>query len=740
MAPRRPRSTSNVSASNNIARAPTASPQLKKQFVLALDSIYQNNLKTMKRRDPTIVSILDQFSHVCLYSFNGKTKKWEREGFEGSIFIVEHSDAPSYGFYILNRLGTGDYSRRIFPEDDIEILGNYLMYRYYSDFTQKRLAMNLPFPLPPQYRPMFDQEFARDHSLPNEPDQPSQPGQHDKGKKGTSVTLGIWQFPQDGRVESLKDVMTRLHTYVKQGLPYPEQYRYGPGRPPPPPPSNSLPEIVHRNGHSQDFGRGSSVSNGLALGSSEVDKLFAKLQPSPTTANMQTSSTPSTMSVQSLFAALQGHDGNGPSTGGSPAALPSRPAVDVPQAAPTRGLALLDSIFASVAQPTNSPPAPLSQSQAPQPRLPSQPENIQIVSPKPQSSALPQILTQNVISSLLGLGPDSAGSRASSTARSSGSSHRSVNVRYDGDNESSGHSEGDFSAPSTAVDPPQDPAILASGAAYLEIPQNGATPSSQGDVTPRAAARGIGSTSPIPTTQLSVASLLTAAAATSGPSAKPVDAPPTNPHPTAADPAQRARSLVPFSADSELWPYPRAPLNDNDASDAGVVELDFSDTRALSDPSLFQEKQKQAKNGDKKKKSRKERAAERQKEREAIENAWDDPTKGQVTVNGVTSTGGASLSVAALLQSAAIQQVPQVPHVNGNGPHVDYNGAVTNGAVEKSTADVAREAVLNTLAVHPKSPARNLSRKEFMQELMSLIYTDQTFVDKLYQEYTGSAT
>ena len=83
------------------------------------------------------------------------------------------------------------------------------MYRYYSDFTQKRLAMNLPYPLPPQYRPMFDQEFARDHSLPDEPDQPSQPGQHDKGKKGTSVTLGIWQFPQDGRVESLKDVMTR---------------------------------------------------------------------------------------------------------------------------------------------------------------------------------------------------------------------------------------------------------------------------------------------------------------------------------------------------------------------------------------------------------------------------------------------------------------------------------------------------------------------------------------------------
>ena len=90
MPPRRPRSTSNVSASNtNIARAPTASPQLKKQFALAQDSIYQNNLNVIKRRDPSVVSILDQFSHICLYNFNGKTGKWVREGYEGSIFIVE---------------------------------------------------------------------------------------------------------------------------------------------------------------------------------------------------------------------------------------------------------------------------------------------------------------------------------------------------------------------------------------------------------------------------------------------------------------------------------------------------------------------------------------------------------------------------------------------------------------------------------------------------------------------------
>ena len=86
MPQRRPRSTSNAAASNN-SRAPTASPQLKKQFALSADQIYLNNITVLKRRDPSIVTILDQFSHVCLYHFDGK--KWEKQGYEGSMFLVE---------------------------------------------------------------------------------------------------------------------------------------------------------------------------------------------------------------------------------------------------------------------------------------------------------------------------------------------------------------------------------------------------------------------------------------------------------------------------------------------------------------------------------------------------------------------------------------------------------------------------------------------------------------------------
>lgn len=49
--------------------------------------IYENNLKVLRRREPSILSIFDQFSHVCVYHF--KENKWEKQGYEGSMFLFE---------------------------------------------------------------------------------------------------------------------------------------------------------------------------------------------------------------------------------------------------------------------------------------------------------------------------------------------------------------------------------------------------------------------------------------------------------------------------------------------------------------------------------------------------------------------------------------------------------------------------------------------------------------------------
>jgi len=90
------------------------------------------------------------------------------------------------------------------------------------------------------------------------------------------------------------------------------------------------------------------------------------------------------------------------------------------------------------------------------------------------------------------------------------------------------------------------------------------------------------------------------------------------------NPKPPTRSLVPFTADSELWPYPRTPVDDrsHSADNEAVMELDFADTSALSNPSVFQEREQAGKNAkgdsqeDSKKKSKKERAEESEEMRQ----------------------------------------------------------------------------------------------------------------------------
>ncbi|KAJ3754668.1 hypothetical protein F5880DRAFT_1437780, partial [Lentinula raphanica] len=90
-------------------------------------SRYAHNLKVLRRRDPSIQRIIDQFSHVCVFHHNGKS--WEKQGFEGPMFVYERADYPPYGFYVLNRMGMDDYIQRLWPEDILGVQGNYLWLR-----------------------------------------------------------------------------------------------------------------------------------------------------------------------------------------------------------------------------------------------------------------------------------------------------------------------------------------------------------------------------------------------------------------------------------------------------------------------------------------------------------------------------------------------------------------------------------------------------------------------------------
>ena len=368
---------------------------------------------------------------------------------------------------------------------------------------------------------------------------------------------------------------------------------------------------------------------------SEIDKLFSRLL---------TSASPAPTPLNSF------------SSASTPASSILASSLVRPPSTANKGPALLDTIFASATPPLCSipaptpPPLPHHVSSEPFPPPPSAPPSTRLAfatahlrsdisssepessepesptchtaaqlihSPQPTTSQLPQILTQDVISALLGLPP----SRTSSVA----SSHR----RYEGDVESSD----DLHEADSPVD--ERPQTHANRTRKHEL----------GDVTPRPPLRGFASSekvlpSPVPPlpSYHSAPSALPSAASSAPTVPAPfepapivvVDEPaPVVPAPRiGASPVPRIgaspapRTLVPFHAESSLWPYPRAPLDDRD----DIVELDFADTSALSDVDAFERRRQNSKNA---KLSKKDRAT---KEREEIERSWDVPGSAATSV------------------------------------------------------------------------------------------------------------
>ncbi|TFY82139.1 hypothetical protein EWM64_g1874 [Hericium alpestre] len=595
-----------------------------------------------------------------------------------------------------------DYVLHMYPEDDMESHGDYVMYRSYPEFTSQRLAMAQSSAFP------NDQNRGSSPGNPNDlrtytDAQGREPSATDKltnwklllgknGEKGRSETVGLWMFATDAR-EPMKNVMQRAATNGKLTL----------------------------------------------------DALFASASSA--------------------------------SVGAPPAATPPAPA---PPSKPTTGLSLLDSIFASATPPpafTSSnvlrpaqaasafPPPPsappstrLSYAEA-QPYPESSPEQVhqtaayEIHSPKPTSSTLPQILNQDVIYSLLGLpAQQSPSSRASSAAPSSTSSRRShSHYRYEGDVESSDTeagsivSAGEYSVTSTVYN-----SDIAEGLPRLELPNgnphngNYQGSSALGDATPRPPLRGFAPGDATPSahraasphfnyrheeysaTSASGATVIVAPNATSTP-------PPHTPSaPNGGMPA--GRNLVPFHTDSTLWPYPRAPLDDRDGSDADVVELDFADTSALSDMAAF-DKRKQDAKGKGRKKGRKERAKDNEREKEIIEKSWDvpvaaAPTSGHsVTASSSTSSSvmnGSSASSAGTVTANGSSQPKKAPR---------QTTSAAGKVVQTTSSDPTHNALLSAMSVHMHGKPPFTERRELLREILLLIHTDDAFNDNLWKDY-----
>ncbi|KAF8970237.1 hypothetical protein BDZ97DRAFT_133396 [Flammula alnicola] len=739
-------------------------------------SRYQHNLKVIRRRDPSIVSIFDQFGYVCVYHHDGA--KWLKHGYEGSMFLFERSTYPPYGLYILNRHGSDDYIQAIYPEDDVIDGGKILIIKSYPDYIQRRMAT-----IPPTETGHIPDKFSDVFAIPNV-------DKIERKQKGRFVTVGLWMLEtnlrdSDAMRDSMIEVMLRLHSYVKRNLPYPEEFRYGPGRPPPPHRLRApRKRAVGSNDNSEmsdsqlpapsdsenDHSDALSASRGEL---SDVDKLFARLQPAtsaPAPLPVASSSTVQRLpqytpvTLDTLFASARNQAGP---------TIPEPPAPVSPSTTPNTGIPLLNSIFASAASPA-----------------PQRPTSTSIYSPQPSTSAAPppQVLTLDVVSNLLGLPPTRTASAASNYSASA-VSHPSSR---EGDNEDDGESD----SPSTMFHEEENETDLRTGhnaartagtellsTLGLGVPRHGLQGRINGDVTPRGPLNGLlrGPFPPAIETTSSTATVRDNVPASNAqqPAALEVNGKP-----------RANRALVPFESDSELWPYTRGPVDEASPTDGNedgeIVELSFEETSVLSDPDAFDKVLKNRRSavnlsgngngngmytngsssrpeerskdkGKKGKRGRKERDA---RAREEIERSWDLPPPSPAT-NRAPHTDmlfGPPASPSPCPSPELLPEIPPVPemktptmtaratlaYVNGNGngvlsPNKGKGKAVNgrtkmNGHVNGVDAETVGESVIAALEVQPY-PVGKMERMEFVKEVLTLIHTDKVFVDTLWHEY-----
>ncbi|KAJ2930972.1 hypothetical protein H1R20_g6121, partial [Candolleomyces eurysporus] len=567
---------------------------------MTTEARYQHNLRVLRRRDLSITAIFDQFDHVCVYTL--QEGKWTKHGCEGSMFLFESNTYPPYGFYILNRSGSSDFIQRIYPEDSLSSAGNILGMKSYPSFTTKRMNdirqslgdATLPSP------------FSEVYFIPNLDSLTVE-------ARGENSLIGLWRH-ETGDREPMIEVLKRLHSYIKQNQPYPEEYRYGPGHPPPP---HRLRAVNRPTSGVSDSQTSSSCSDSDTGAPSDVDRLFAKLIPTATPAAPREPQKQSNVTVDALFAKL---NNNG--------VAHSAPVTPAPA---STGIQLLDSIFAS-ASANNSQTSLAS------------PPPAQIHSPTPTVSAVPQVLNQDVIFTLLGLPPSRAASAASTTHSSGARSHTS----RDGDNEEDldSDSSGRGGSSSSSAQPQLHNLLAVPGPAKNKLGRV------KGDVTPRAFTTSNGipikgqDLVPAPSVLEAASSISTVRGThSSNLSTSTVSGSPA-PGPGKAKP-RKDRPLVPFEDDSELWPYTPSKDSSNggvDAEEADIVELDFNDTSLLSDPEAFAkalkrngQQQQPHRNGNSNgfeqqqvtppRRERKNRRKSKKdaKEREEIEKSWDVP-------------------------------------------------------------------------------------------------------------------
>ncbi|GAA5874230.1 hypothetical protein JCM1840_000609 [Sporobolomyces johnsonii] len=91
----------------------------------------QLNLKNLQRHDPLITEIVTSASYASVYENTGED--WVKTGVEGPMFLFSRSQAPLYGFFVLNRQGLEYVQEFLTPESEVKVGGEFILFESGED-------------------------------------------------------------------------------------------------------------------------------------------------------------------------------------------------------------------------------------------------------------------------------------------------------------------------------------------------------------------------------------------------------------------------------------------------------------------------------------------------------------------------------------------------------------------------------------------------------------------------------
>ncbi|KAG0057189.1 hypothetical protein BGZ83_001132 [Gryganskiella cystojenkinii] len=91
------------------------------------------NLSVLQRHDANITDIIDSSSYVVVYKFDEDSQAWTKKGVEGTMFVFKRSAVPSYGFFIMNRLGIDNLMADLTADMALQLTADYIIYRDEKD-------------------------------------------------------------------------------------------------------------------------------------------------------------------------------------------------------------------------------------------------------------------------------------------------------------------------------------------------------------------------------------------------------------------------------------------------------------------------------------------------------------------------------------------------------------------------------------------------------------------------------